>query len=221
MRYCEKCKVNVTGSTPICPLCQRRLPPADGQEYETFPVIPSMFNKHLLFFKLLIFASVAACVICVGINMLIPSGIFWSAFVVIGVICAWIDGVFAFKKLHNVPKNIIYQVIILSLISLIWDKITGWHNWSLNYVIPFLCVGAIVTMAVLAWLLKLKLNDFTFYILLYAVFGILPILFLIFDVVTVLYPSLISIGLSIISLVGLLLFKGDYIWTELKNRFHL
>lgn len=221
MRYCEKCRVEVTGNTLTCPLCQRRLTKPETVEYETFPNIPTMLNKHLTFLKLSSFISIAAAIICVGINIIIPTTVFWAWFVVIGIICAWVDGLFAFKKLYNVPKNILYQVIILSLLSLVWDKITGWHNWSVDYVIPFLCVAAIVTMTVLAWLLKLKLDDYTFYIFLYAVFGIIPILFLVFNIVTVTYPSLISIGIGILSFAGLAIFKGDYILTELKNRFHL
>lgn len=220
MRYCDKCKVHVSGNSTVCPLCQHRLS-ADGRDAPVFPPVSTMFDKHKLFFKLLMFVSVAACVICVGINLIIPTKIFWAIFVVFGIIGAWIDGIFSYKKLHNIPKTILYQVIILSALSLIWDWFTGWHGWSVDYVIPFLCVAAILTMTALSWLAKLNLDDYTFYIFLYALFGIVPILFLLFNCVRVRYPSVISIGIGILSFAGLAIFKGSYIWAELKSRLHL
>lgn len=218
MKYCDKCKINVKSGS-VCPLCQRRLKQDGGEP--TFPKVQTMLAKHSLFFKLLIFASVAACIICVGINLIIPTKIFWSGFVVFGVICAWVDGIFSYKKLHNIPKTILYQVIIVSALSLLWDYFTGWRGWSLDYVIPFLCVAAILTMSALSWLAKLNLDDYTFYLFLYALFGIVPILFLIFNLVRVKYPSVTSIGVGILSFAGLVIFKGEYIWAELKNRLHL
>ena len=41
-----------------------------------------------------------------------------------------------------------------------------------------------------------------------AIFGIIPILFIMFDWVNVIYPSIISISLSIISLAGIFIFQG-------------
>lgn len=221
MKYCEKCKVDVAGTIEYCPLCQRKLTNKGGEEYDRFPYVPTMYNKHTLFFKMMAFISVVAAVICVAINFIIPTEVFWALFVVLGIGCLWIALTFAIKKLGNIPKNILYQVIIFSVLSLIWDKITGWHNWSLNYVIPFLCVGAIICLAVLAWIMKLKFEDFFFYLVMYVVFGIVPVIFLFTDSVTVLYPSLISIGLSIISFAALLIFQGKQILTEIKNRFHM
>ena len=57
MKYCEQCKVSVTGQRSRCPLCQSVLRD-EGEPYEeVFPVIPTVYNRFQFFFKLLIFAS--------------------------------------------------------------------------------------------------------------------------------------------------------------------
>ena len=58
MKYCEQCKVSVTGQRSRCPLCQSVLRD-EGEPYEeVFPVIPTVYNRFQFFFKLLIFASI-------------------------------------------------------------------------------------------------------------------------------------------------------------------
>lgn len=46
MKYCNSCKVNVTGGQPRCPLCQADLVELDDktEEEEVFPVIPTIYR---------------------------------------------------------------------------------------------------------------------------------------------------------------------------------
>ena len=66
---------------------------------------------------------------------------------------------FALHKWRNIPKNMIYQVVILSLLAVVWDRFTGWHGWSLDYVIPILCVTAMVSMSAIAKVCLLYTSD--------------------------------------------------------------
>ena len=49
MKYCNSCKVNVTGGQPRCPRCQADLVELDDktEEEEVFPVIPTIYRQHL------------------------------------------------------------------------------------------------------------------------------------------------------------------------------
>ena len=220
MKYCEKCKVSVEGERKRCPLCQRELRGLGGDEPETFPSVPTIYKSHHLFFRILIFASVVAGVVSTIVNVM-AGGVWWSLFVLLGIGCMWAILAVAVVKRRNIPKNVLWQVVLLSLLGVLWDLLTGWRGWSITYVIPILYTAAILAMAVSARVLGLRLEDYLIYVVMDAVLGILPLLFLIFGKLHTPLPSLICVGVSIIALAGLFLFEGERMRTELKRRLHL
>ena len=53
----------------------------------------------------------------------------------------------------------------------------GWRGWSLDYVIPSVCVLAMIVMAVGAKLLKIGVRDLIIYLFIDAIFGLIPAIF--------------------------------------------
>ena len=222
MRYCEKCKIQVTGSWDTCPLCQRPLSIHGKDEIpDSFPMIPTVYHEYNLFFRILILASISVGVIALAINFLFPAGGFWSFFVVAGIACAWISLAIAVHKRRNIPKTILYQVVILSFFSVLWDLFTGWRGWSLDYVVPILCFGAILVMTVMIKVMKQYISDYLIYFVMDAVFGIVPVIFLLVGIIDIPLPTVICVTGSIISLASLWVFSGKSLWEELKRRLHL
>ncbi|MCX7714731.1 MAG: DUF6320 domain-containing protein [Clostridia bacterium] len=193
----------------------------EGETDSVFPYIPTMYNKNSLFIRIIIFASIAASVISVIVNLIVSTKVLWSLFVVGGIMCLWISLAVNIRKVKNIPKVILHQVAVSSVLVLIWDKFTGWHNWSVDYVLPFLFVGANISLGIISKLMKLKTDNIIFYFLMNILFGIIPIGFLASGRLTVLYPSLVSVGCSIIAFSALILFKGGAVKDELESRFHL
>lgn len=221
MRYCEKCKVSVAGSHRLCPLCQGVLVQRGEDAPEVFPNIPTIHRQHSLFFRLLIFLSVVAGVVSVTVNLMLPQTGGWSFFVVVGIVCLWVSLALAIRKRRNIPKNIMYQVVLAAALSVLWDWITGWRGWSLDFVVPIVCIAAMAAMAVLSKVMPLYVDDYMIYLIIDGIFGLLPLIFYFTGNLNIPYPSLICIAISIISLAGLLLFEGEKMRAELKKRFHL
>ncbi len=221
MKFCNKCKLSVAGQKKHCPLCQSELQDLDADTREIFPEIPTIFHQYSLFFRILILASVAAAVVSVMLNAMFPTPVWWSLFVLAGIACFWIGTAIALSKRTNIPKNILYQVVLVSAMAVVWDNWTHWHAWSVNYVIPIVCVGAMISMAILAKVAKLHVRDYMIYLIIDGFFGIVPIVFYFTGLLTVQYPSLICVAASIISLVALLIFEGDNMRNELKRRLHV
>ena len=222
MKYCAKCKTSVTGNPSCCPLCQGALreegePDVRG---DIFPWIPDTLHKHSLFFRILVLVSVAAAVICVAINLILPKHGWWSLFVLAGLACAWIGLAVAFRNRHNVPKSMLYQVVVVSVLTALWDYCTGWHGWSIDYVIPIGCVVAMTILAITARVFKLNFGSFIVYITIAALFGIVPVVFYLLGMLKVVYPSVICVAGSMISLAALMIFEGDNMRKELKRRLH-
>ena len=90
-----------------------------------------------------------------------------------------------------------------------------------DYVIPLACVSAMVIMYVTVKIMHLSMSDYITYVLLDGIFGIVPAIFIIFDLVNVIYPSIISVGFSIISLAAIFIFHGREIKTEVTKRMHI
>jgi hypothetical protein len=174
-----------------------------------------------LFFRILILSSVAVGVVSVMLNVMFPTAVWWSLFVVAGIACFWAGTAIAISKRTNIPKNILYQVVLVSALAVLWDNWMHWHAWSVNYVIPVVCIGAMISMAIIAKVTNLRVRDYMIYLIIDGLFGIIPIIFYFTGLLTVQYPSLICVAASIISLVALLIFEGENMRGELKRRLHL
>lgn len=53
------------------------------------------------------------------------------------------------------------------------------------------------------------------------IFGFLPLVFLIFGGLHVIYPSIISVAISVLSLAAIILFEGENIKEEINKRMHI
>lgn len=221
MKYCDKCKLKIAGKRKYCPLCQNLLSGSDEDQEEVFPHITTLYRRYTVFFRIMIFVSVAAAVISVLLNMLIPSRRAWSFFVVIGIGCMWVSLYTAINKRNNIPKNITYQVCIVAVVVMIWDYITGRNGWSIDYVIPIMCIVAMVFLAVISKIMKMEVEDYILYLIIGGIFGILPVIFIATGKLRVLYPSMICVAASIISLTALIVFYGPSMSAELKRRLHM
>lgn len=219
MQYCEHCKVNIRDNKQRCPLCQNSLPEASEDTPRIFPYIPMRYNSYMAL-KILIFLSITIIVSSYAIYILFPVNVNWPKYVILTIISIWIILAVAMHKRNNIPKSMIWQVGVLSLILVFWDLITGFNGWSLNYGIPLISVAAMVVLFITAKIMHLKAKNYLFYLLLDILYGFVPLLFILFGMVTVVFPSVICIAVSVISFAALLLFQGDDIKDELNKRLH-
>lgn len=221
MQYCEKCKASIRGRREYCPLCQGPLTGEGSEEREAFPLMSAPRHPYHLFFRIMVFLSVASVVVCLAINAMFPGSGKWSLFVAAGMGCMWLSLIIAVQKRGNIPKNIIWQAAVVSVLCVLWDWFTGRHGWSIDYVLPILFVFAMMTMAVIARILRLKIEDYLIYLVIDALYGIIPVAFWLLGWLKVVYPSLICAAVSLVSLTALLAFEGENMREEIKKRLHL
>ncbi len=221
MKYCNYCKVYIREDREKCTLCGNVLDKKTlGKSEDVFPDIPPFYASNLAI-RILIFISIVAVVVSFGINMIFPSTINWPLLLVFGILSLWIGLIIVVQKRYHIPKKIIWQVAIISVLAIFWDYNTGWRGWSLDYVIPIASVSAMLIMYITAKIMKLSIRDYVTYAFIDGLFGIIPIIFIAFDLVDVVYPSIISIGFSIISLSAIFIFQGREIREEINKRMHI
>ena len=220
MNCCSHCNVHLRGNKHTCPLCGNVLPVNNNNEIEVYPIIPPSYERHLAI-RILLFISIVSIVISFVIYTIFPSELNWPTLVVFGVLSMWLSLILVIKKRHNITKNIMWQVTVVAALSVFWDWRLGWIRWSLDYVIPAACITAIVVMYITAKIMKLSVRDYISYFFLAGLFGLIPILFLIFKWVNVVYPSILSVAVSIIFTAAILIFQGENIISELNKKMHI
>ena len=153
--------------------------------------------------------------------MIFPTDVNWPVFVIFGLLSMWLGLIVVVRKRHNIPKTIMWQVTVATLLSVFWDWQTGWRGWSIEYLIPMIYVAAELVMYITAKIMKLSARDYITYALLDGLFGILPILFILLGCVKMLYPSVICIAVSVIFLSAIFIFQGEDIKNEWNKRMHI
>jgi len=187
---------------------------------EVFPVIPETYQNNVIF-RMLIFLSISIIVMSFAVSSMFPTEVNWSMLVISGILCMWISLGVVIKKRNNIPKSIVRQVAIISILAVVWDWRTGWKGWSIDFVIPIACVVAMIVMYVTAKIMHLSVRYFLIYMLMDGIFGIIPFAFLLLDILKYRYPSIVCTTVSIISLAAIIIFEGENIKEELNKRMHL
>ena len=52
--------------------------------------------------------------------------------------CLHVTLLVGIRKWRNLPKSVMYEALLGAGLSILWDVGTGWHGWSLNFVLPIL-----------------------------------------------------------------------------------
>ncbi len=219
MKYCSKCNVQIRGTQNVCPLCQAQI---TGDSEEMFPVIDrTKQSRFKMMKKLILFAAIAVCVLSAAVNLMIPKSGMWAHFVALGAVCFVIIIAVVFRRRMNFSKHITLLTFVFCLLCLLWDYVTGWHNWSLDFAVPILCSAALVSVSVINFVLKVPPKEYILSLFTDVLLGLAPIVLFLTGNVRVVYPTFICAALSGVLLAGLLLFEGRSFYAELKKKTHL
>ncbi len=224
-QVCFHCSVTVRGDKLRCPLCGNSMPDAPEilaieHPVDVFPHIEAEYKSHLAI-RILIFISVVTIIVSFAISRFFTTRFNWPLLILLGIISMWVIAGNVLRKRRSITKVFSWQVTILSLLAVLWDRVIGWQGWSLDFAIPIICTAATGAMFVIAQVKQLEARDYVVYLSLTAVFGLFPFLFLLFGWVNVILPSIISVVISLIMLAAVLIFQWEAIRVELAKRFHI
>lgn len=218
MQHCPSCNIHIAGNKSGCPLCGGKL--HGDPTPAPFPYIAPPKYSMTFLVKLVSVIAIAAIVVCVTINMMIPTKVAWCFFAVAGILCAWITSAVGIYTRSNILKNITFQLFLVTLFAVAWDYATGWRNWSIDYVLPCMCMAVMACMFVLSITFKMKPEDYLIYWGLNALYGIVPVIFLLTGQLRSIYPSAICFALSCIMSAFILIFQGKSLRDLIVRKFH-
>lgn len=219
MKKCYKCDISINTDNNKCPLCHNII--EDDFTDSVFPKIPYIYTKHNLIIKILLFISIFGCIVCSIINYLVSKNVNWAIFVIFGIITFWITFVTGLKGKNNFMKLLFGEVILILIISIIWDYFTGWYFWSITYVLPFLCIAYNVVLFCFRLFLKNIFKDHIIYIYITSVIGLIPLYFILKNKLDIEWPSILCVVFSIFLILVLAIFNHKQMKNELERRLHI
>ncbi len=225
MKKCPQCQVEVNTERKTCPLCFALLQPGEGEtpQLTPYPKYRSRAVRYNVFFRILTFLSIITAFVSIVVNVLTyrDHGKLWSLVVLAGLFYLWVLFRSTIRGYGNVPRRLVIQMLTLSALLYVIDRFSGNSGWALSYVIPFLSMASILAIIILLVSNTVKFGDYLSALLAASVFGFIPFILWLFDIVTTLWPSLSAASLSFSTIIGMFIFAGDHIKEELKKRFHI
>lgn len=220
MIKCDNCGVNITGERSHCPLCGKKLSDAIEEDYEIFPKVKQRMSYNLIV-KITTFAAIVAILVINIINSSFIPHLKLYVPLSLGVGCAWIIIVVGVRKRKNIPKNILYEAVISVLLCLLWDHVTGWRGWSVNYVIPITFAALNSFYFVMSYVDRSKNTQYNIYFVISLIGTLISIILWLTGAAASTPFVTIPIGVGVSLLIAQLIFRGGSFISELHRRFHV
>ncbi|MBU1144359.1 MAG: hypothetical protein KJ971_00695 [Firmicutes bacterium] len=224
MKHCDKCQVDVDTTQKYCPLCHQLLKgEGDLTNPELYPeYIPQRRQVLPLTKKILLFVTVIAIVTLIGINLFDGSNTFWSLIPLGAILYFWTIVRYGILSKQNIAFKLAFLTSILIIILNLVDQAYGdVQGWALNYVTPMSLLACNLAISFIIWIKRINYRDYLFYLMTIIIFSIIPIVLYLFDVITILWPSITALGLAVFILLFIIFFFPKSIKDEIKKRFHL
>ncbi|MFQ9242620.1 MAG: DUF6320 domain-containing protein [Lachnospiraceae bacterium] len=187
-----------------------------------FPMPQMPSEQEMKVYKVYSFLCLVLATAMVVTDLNFHPRIRWTWFTAGGVATMWIASSIGFFKRYNLLKNVMWQLLIGSIICFIWDGFTGWHGWSVDLVLPILSVATLAGMFVIAKVQKSPVREYLIYEIMAAVYGlILPVILLVCGVVRKPTVSMFGALICFLFLVGVILFKGREFKEEMHKNLHV
>ena len=172
-------------------------------------------------FRMFTFLCIVAAVASAVLDYLITGDLNWFWFVAAGTVCTWLLVAVAYSKRRNILKNEMWQLLLVTILAVLWDRYTGWIGWSLDFVLPIGALGVLCSMAVIAKVQHLEREEYLFYLVQAALAGCVPVILTFLNLTTFVYPSVICSGISFLVLAGLLIFQKKDTLREFHKKLRM
>ena len=173
-------------------------------------------------FQIFNFCCIAAVVLCIMLNLTLTPDLHWWIFAVAGGFSMWLAFATGYLKRYNLLKNAMWQLLIVSIGSILWDIFTGWQRWSVDLVLPLVCLIVEILMELIARIQSHPPKEYMIYYVMASVYSmVLPLILMATGVILYRAFAVICVGLSFLFFIRLLLFRKKEFKEEMYKKFHV
>ena len=167
------------------------------------------------------FLCIVVAVVCGMLNYLTLETLNWFWFAAAGCFCGWLVVFVAYAKRRNILKNEAWQLLIITILCILWDHFTGWRGWSLDFVFPFGSLAVLGSVPVIARVNHLESEEYLYYFMQAAMIGCVPLILLWTGLVHYKIPSVVCVGISFLVLAGLFIFQKKNMTREFHKKLRM
>lgn len=167
------------------------------------------------------FLCIVVAVVCGMLNYLTLETLNWFWFAAAGCFCGWLVVFVAYAKRRNILKNETWQLLIITVLCILWDHFTGWRGWSLDFVFPFGSLAVLGSVPVIARVNHLESEEYLYYFMQAAMIGCVPLILLWTGLVHYKIPSVVCVGISFLVLAGLFIFQKKNMTREFHKKLRM
>lgn len=220
MRCCKGCGVKLANDLPYCPLCDMETVKLDDSFEEDYPYIKKRITRRL-FIKSVTFSALAAVLISFIIEHLLPESGNWYLIVTACLIYGWLSFLTVMYNLRD-PGGIVFsQLILVSLLTSVIDRLCGWLRWSLNYVVPGLVAAAAIAIVLCISIRPDRFRTYTIYQMVIAITGVVPVALWFWGLSEIEWTAVAAATVALFCFALILVFSHRHTKSELKKRFHI
>ncbi len=219
MQYCSKCGIHIRGNKKCCPLCQG---PLTGEpEDPAFPVLPKHTYSSLSVMKVAVFIFAICEIALAALWYLARSTRAWTPVAGFAVFLLLADLAVALYYRYNIIKIVTFECYFIMLLILAVDRLTGFHGWSLAFVLPFLFLALIIATTVIARAVHLHLVDYVIYIALDVILACLQLIPLSLHDNPFPIFAVITLGVILVYAVAIVIFRTRDLKSASGKWFHV
>ncbi len=227
MKKCNKCNITIETNQLYCPLCHQTLEGKTKSDFkEVYPEYISINSKVVSTLrKILMTVSIVSTIVLILINFFTFDGRYWLFIPIGGILYFWVLVRVGVLSKRNVAFRISFLTVLAIGFLILIDfqeplSTTVTYRWSINYLMPLLLLSCNLAISTLMWIKRLYYRDYFFYLLIIVLFSLIPLILALFDIVVVLWPSIVAFGLAVFIVVFLFVFFPKSLREEIRKRFH-
>ena len=219
MKTCPHCKIQIGGTYERCPLCQSVL-----QGDATLDLFPRNEKKiaRPLPLKIIIFLFITAAAVCLSLDFLFieRAHVHFGLIVLVWSIAVlwYVLGVVRNRRVLS--QIITMAVMLFSIAAILTEIIVGYRGITTNYIVPYMISAVLLANFLLSFIDKSNRYNATFYVLWSIFIGFIPSFVLLLRRNGTPVAWEICFFISVVALIGLLVFKGKAVLNELQKRLH-
>ena len=195
---------------------------ASAEVKADFPESDTPNLTGITVFKWFSFLCIAAAVIVAAVNVMFTPDSYWCLLAIGGIASLWTTLSVGYYKRHNLLKDAMWQLILITCGCLIWDALIGWKGWSIDYAFPAASLAVMISMLVISKIQAHPAKEYLIYLLMAAAYScLIPFILLLIGVVNFIYLSVICSGIGFLIVIGLMIFRWREFKEEIQKNFHV
>ncbi len=220
MKTCKHCNVNIGGNLKHCPLCQS---PLKGEDDLPFWPAQKSLQKASILLKILVFLAVSAVIVCYFLDyrLLTVAHPHFSHPVFVYVVIGLPATILYIKSHNSVPRVLLRSMLISSVLIIYTGYFLGKLQLVSDYIIPIIFLGTLIANFVFCFIDAGFTEDSMLCIFCNIVIGIIPNIAMMVRRGDIPLLWNVTFLLSIITLLGIIVFKGRVLVIELQKRFNM